>query len=178
MNKNSDGSDSRKEGLEPVIDSNSKILILGSLPGDISLSAHEYYANPRNHFWWILTCIHDEPIATDYESRLGFLHRNGIALWDVLKAADRKGSLDSNIRSPVVNNLEGLILKYPQIRTCGLNGTKAWGLFNRYWRRHHAFSTGSIQACCLPSSSPVPGRNVKSFEEKVQAWRKFLVLAT
>ena len=166
-----------KQGLAPVADDGSRILILGSLPSDASLAAREYYANPCNHFWPILSCIHDEPIGVDYGSRLGFLHKHGIALWDVLKAAERKGSLDSNIRSPVVNDLQGLIRDHPKIRAVGLNGTKAWGIFNRHWRRHAVFREGDMRVRCLPSSSPVPGRNVKSFEEKVEAWRDFLAPA-
>ena len=166
-----------KEGLEPVIDSSSRILILGSLPSDASLAAGEYYANPRNHFWPILSCIHGEPIEFDYGLKLEFLRRHGIALWDVLKAAERKGSLDSNIRSPVVNDFEGLIREHPRIKAVGLNGTKAGGIFSRHWRRHSVFSAGGMQVRCLPSSSPVPGRNVKSFGEKVQVWQEFLMLA-
>ena len=166
-----------KEGLEPVVDDSSRILILGSLPSDASLAAGEYYANPRNHFWGILSCIHDEPIGVDYGSKRAFLLRHGIALWDVLKAAERKGSLDSNIRSPVVNDLEGLIRQHPRIRAVGLNGTKARDIFNRHWRGSSVFSAGGMQVRCLPSSSPVPGKNVRSFEEKVQDWWEFLALA-
>ena len=165
-----------KEGLEPVISDSSRILILGSLPSGASLAAHEYYANPRNHFWPILSCIHDESIGADYGSKRAFLRRHGIALWDVLQAAERKGSLDSNIQSPVVNDLEVLIQEYPRIRAVGLNGTKAWDIFKRHWRRHSVFCAGRMQMRCLPSSSPIPGKNVKSFEEKVQPWREFLVL--
>ena len=165
-----------KEGLEPVVDDSSRILILGSLPSDASLAAGEYYANPRNHFWGILSCIHDEPIGAEYGSKRTFLRRHGIALWDVLKAAERKGSLNSNIRSPVVNDLEGMIREHPRIRAVGLNGTKAWGIFNRHWRGSFVFNAGGMQVRCLPSSSPVPGKNVKLFEEKVQNWHEFLTL--
>ena len=164
-----------KQGLEPIADDRSRILILGSLPSDASLAAQEYYANPRNHFWRILSRIHDKPIEADYESRLAFLRRYGIGLWDVLKAAERKGSLDSNIRSPVVNDLVGLINRHPQIRTVGLNGTKAREIFNQHWRGHSIFSAGGMQVRCLPSTSPA---NTRLFEEKVAAWQEFLVLAT
>ncbi|MCY4314228.1 MAG: DNA-deoxyinosine glycosylase [Gammaproteobacteria bacterium] len=166
-----------KEGLDAIIDGSSRVLILGSLPSDRSLEVREYYASPRNHFWRILSCIYDEPIGTDYELKRAFLHRRGIALWDVLKVAERKGSLDSNIRRPAVNDLERVIQKHPRISTVGMNGTKAWGLFSQHWCRHPVFRAGRLHVRCLPSSSPVPGKNVKSFEEKAEAWRKFLVLS-
>ena len=167
-----------KKGLEPVADDRSCILILGSLPGDHSLAAGEYYAHYRNHFWPILSSIYNESIGADYESRLLFLRTHGIALWDVLKAAERKGSLDANIRSPVVNDLEGLIDRHPQIKAVGLNGSKAWKIFKRHWHRHSIFSTNDIHVRSLPSSSGVPGKNVKSFNEKVEVWRDFLVLGS
>ncbi len=91
-----------KEGLGPVVNDCSRILILGSLPGNVSLKERKYYANPRNHFWQILSCIYDESVGVEYETRLAFLRKHEIALWDVLKAAERRGSLDSGIRSPVV----------------------------------------------------------------------------
>ena len=163
-----------KQGLEPVVDDRSRILILGSLPGDASLAARQYYAYPRNHFWPILSSIHGVPIEADYGSRLAFLHEHGIALWDVLAAAERHGSLDSNIRSPMVNDLGGLVRKHSRIRAVGLNGTKAWTIFNRHWGSQSIFRSNDMRVRCLPSSSPVPGKNVKSFEEKVRAWRDFL----
>ncbi len=169
-----------KEGLAPIIDGSSRILILGSLPGDTSLCVREYYANPRNHFWRILSCIYDEPTEVNYESKKAFLRRHGIALWDVLKAAERKGSLDTNIRrgSENINDVECLIQKHPMIRTIGLNGTKTEKLFNQNWRRNSIFSADGMQVRCLPSSSSVPGKNVKSFEEKIRDWQEFVALAT
>ncbi|MCY3877895.1 MAG: DNA-deoxyinosine glycosylase [Rhodobacteraceae bacterium] len=163
-----------KNGLETIVDDGSRILILGSLPGDTSLAAGRYYAHPRNRFWPILSRAYDEPIEADYRSRLLFLRRHRIALWDVLKAAERRGSLDSNIRSPVVNDLAALIRNHGQIRAVGLNGAKAGSYFSRHWGQHSVFSSNDMRICRLPSSSSVPGRHVKSFEEKVQAWREFL----
>ncbi len=167
-----------KEGLEPIIDETSRILILGSLPSDASLSTVEYYANPRNHFWKILSRIYNESIGTDYRRKRAFLRRHGIALWDVLKSAERTGSSDSNIRSPIVNDLEELIQEYPQIKVIGLNGTKAWHIFNRQWGRNPLFSADSIKTGCLPSSSPIPGKNIKPFKQKTQIWQNFLTFDT
>ncbi len=85
------------KGLEPVVDDQSRILILGTLPGGESLRKGEYYTKNSNQFWRILSRIHGEQINLDYESRLEFLHRHGIALWDIIKKAKRVGSLDKNI---------------------------------------------------------------------------------
>ena len=156
-----------KQGLNPVVDDNSRILILGSLPGDASLKSREYYAYPQNQFWNILSSIYQESIRVDYESKRAFLRKHGIALWDVLKAAERKGSLDSNIRSPVVNDLKGFIRKHPQIRAIGLNGRKAWEKFNK----HCIFKAGDMHVRYLPSSSSM---HTKPLPEKVQAWQDFL----
>ena len=163
-----------KQGLNPVVDDNSRILILGSLPGHASLKSREYYAYPQNQFWNILSSIYQESIRVDYESKRAFLHKHGIALWDVLKAAEREGSLDSNIRSPVVNDLAGLIQKHPQIKAVGLNGRTAEKNFNKHWRSHSVFSADNIHVRYLPSSSPTRGRYVKTVDEKVQAWQDFL----
>ncbi len=160
-----------KKGLKPIVDDQSRILILGSLPGDVSLAAGQYYASPRNQFWRILSRIYHEPIGRDYESKRAFLHQHDIALWDVLKAAERLGSLDSNIRSSIANDLEGLICRHPQIRMIGLNGRKAEKDFNRYGGASAIFHAGHLHVRYLPSSSSAL---TKPFEEKVQAWQEFL----
>lgn len=40
-----------KQGLDPIENESCETLILGSLPGDISIKLQQYYAHPRNHFW-------------------------------------------------------------------------------------------------------------------------------
>ncbi len=72
-----------KYGLEPVIDHASRILILGTLPGDESLRLGQYYSNPRNQFWRILAMSYDTSIPEAYENRIRFLMSRGLALWDV-----------------------------------------------------------------------------------------------
>ena len=163
-----------KRGLAPIADGKSRVLILGSLPGDASLQAGEYYAHPRNHFWRILSGIHNESVGDDYESKQMFLRQHGISLWDVLKEAERRNSLDSNIRASTTNDLETFFHQHPQIRSVGLNGTKAWKIFNQYRREYRFCKNDDMHLKCLPSSSPTPGRNVKSFEEKLQIWGEFL----
>ena len=90
---------SPKKGLSPLcISADTEVLILGSLPSDESIRKQEYYGNPKNYFWDILSIVFGEAIGQDYESKREFLRRHHIALWDVIAEARREGSLDSNIR--------------------------------------------------------------------------------
>jgi hypothetical protein len=79
----------QKTGLCPVIFPSSRLLILGTLPGDESIRLQRYYADAKNQFWRILSLVYGERVGTDYDERLEFLRRSGIALWDVLHGAER-----------------------------------------------------------------------------------------
>ena len=102
-----------KNGLEPIYDENSKILILGSLPSEQSIKKQEYYGNPTNQFWKILSAVFEDKFLTfnDYEEKKNFLKKHHIALWDVIKCAQRKGSLDVNIKNETYNDLKTLVTK-------------------------------------------------------------------
>ena len=104
-----------KEGLQPVIGSNPRILILGSLPGDESLRKQEYYGNPRNMFWDVMSGVLGEKAPIRYPERVEYLKRHGIALWDALHAAEREGSLDANIKNEEFNDIAGLLVANPSI---------------------------------------------------------------
>src|SRR5690606_39957549 len=86
-----------KKSFAPIIPATSKLLILGSLPGDRSLQQNEYYAHPQNRFWRTLTLLFDKPFPIHYAEKMHLLHQHHIALWDVCKAAIRKGSMDMDI---------------------------------------------------------------------------------
>ena len=120
----------KKSGFAPVIDKNTEILILGSLPSDLSIRACEYYANPQNQFWKIIFAIFNNgaPIF-EYEKKTNLLLKNNIGLWDILTEADRQGSLDSNIKQEVLNDFSGLFIDYPKIRLLAFNGDKAFNLY-------------------------------------------------
>ena len=96
-----------KKGLDAIHDKNSKILILGSLPSEKSIQNQEYYNNPTNHFWRILSNIFEGKNIDfeSYESKKKFLSKHNIALWDVIKCAEREGSLDKNIKKEKYNKL-------------------------------------------------------------------------
>lgn len=163
-----------KEGLAPIISEASKVLILGSLPGDVSLQKQQYYGNPRNHFWPLLAAVFGCNPGLSYEEKTNFILKQRLALWDVLKAADRKGSLDSNIRDAIPNDLEGLLSAYPNIGVIALNGGEASRKF-RSVRKRYAAVFDHIQCIELPSSSNIPGKNVLSLPEKIQRWEQIKI---
>ncbi len=157
--------------LGPIIDDDAVILILGSMPGVMSLNRNEYYANPRNHFWAILYKIFEEPETTDYSERKAFLKAHRLALWDVIGSCKREGSSDSSITEIEVNDIEGLLSRHTGIKLIILNGSKAEATYRRYV---HMNRIDSVEAIRAPSTSPVPGRNVKSYEEKLQDWKQIV----
>lgn len=152
--------------LQPLIDENSRILILGSMPGVQSLQKRQYYGNQRNYFWRILFEIFAEEYTDDYEQKIGFLKRHGIALFDTIAECRRKGSLDSNIKEEKRNDIDTLLENHPGIRLIVLNGSKAAS----------AFRSGNteITVLRLPSTSPVPRRDYRNFDDVFQKWKEEL----
>lgn len=151
-------------GLAPVIDSHTRILILGSFPGEASLKAQQYYAHPRNALWPILSALTGEQLAAlPYVERLPRLLAHGFGLWDVLGACERKGSLDSAIRKPAANDFERLRELCPVLETVGFNGQTS-GKFAAQ------FSAQGYRTVVLPSTSPAYA--ALSFAEKLAEWRR------
>jgi hypoxanthine-DNA glycosylase len=156
-----------RKSLEPIIDSKAEILILGSMPGEQSLAKQQDYANPRNHFWKLIFAIFDISPIDNYHDKLKFLREKKIALWDVLRFCERTGSLDSGIKNEVTNEFEPIIATHPRISHIFFNGTKA----KRSFEKHLDIEKfKGIRFYLLPSSSPTPGKNVKTFEEKLEDW--------
>ena len=75
------------KSFKPSIDINSKILILGSMPGVKSLEEQQYYAHPQNRFWKVIGNICNEPKLHEYsyELKLKNLLKNNIALFYLKK---------------------------------------------------------------------------------------------
>lgn len=147
----------------PIVDKNSKILILGSMPGVESLKKQQYYGHPQNHFWKIIYKLFDKELEMDYEARVQFLKDNGIALWDVLESCKREGSLDSDIIDEKVNPINELLYEYPNINRIFLNGGKAYSTFKKAWGHELA----NYKFIKLPSTSPA---NTMKFEKKLLEW--------
>lgn len=163
----------RLQGLPPVIDASSRTLILGSMPGAVSLSKQEYYGHPRNHFWPLLYAIWGEgrPPAAAYRDRLDFALEQGVGLWDVLAGCEREGSLDADIRKPEANDFVLLLNEYPTIERVFFNGKTAEQLYRKqvFPQLLKQEKDAHIKYETLPSSSPA---RAMSLQDKLVDWRK------
>ncbi|MGE4353490.1 MAG: DNA-deoxyinosine glycosylase [Oscillospiraceae bacterium] len=154
-----------KVGLAPIADEHASVLILGSLPGDLSLQKQQYYATPRNHFWAIMAAILKEPLPKSYPSRVQMLQRHRVALWDVINRAEREGSLDAGLREKKPNDLAEFLDRYPNIQFILLNGSEAYRSYQKY------FGTLNVPNAMVRSSSPVPSRECNTLQEKTRQWK-------
>ncbi len=150
-------------GLPPVLDHNTRILILGSFPGEKSLAAQQYYAHPRNQFWPLLsTVLGDDLAALPYPERLARMLMHRIGLWDVIAACERQGSLDTAIRNAETNNFAALKHRCPQLIRLCFNGKTSGKLAP-------AFADAGFETLVLPSSSPANAQ--LSFAQKLVLWQ-------
>jgi len=164
-----------KRSLGPVIDEGSRLLILGTMPGDESLGQCQYYANPRNQFWTILARVYEELVGLTYSDRVTFLMGKRLALWDVLQSAERRGSTDRTIKNPVANDFKRIFGQFLGLRAIAFNGGNAESLFRRLVDQGAATRAYShLQRFVLPSSSPSPGQYTLTLEEKIVKWRILL----
>jgi len=154
----------RKRAFEPVVDANTRLLILGSLPGDASLRAGQYYGHPQNAFWRLIGGVTGRDLAAlPYDDRLAALRAAGVGLWDVIASAERPGSLDAAIRAPEAADLRGLVATLPALQAVAFNGGKA----ARLGRAVLAGRPEGVTLIDLPSSSPAHAR---PFTDKAAAW--------
>jgi len=117
----------------PIVGAQSKLLILGTMPGKESLRMNSYYAHPQNAFWKIVFTLFNKPFSTNYEIRQELLMQNGIALWDVLATCTRSSSLDTDIKKEQPNDILQLLAQYPNISRIYFNGKGAAGYFRKYF---------------------------------------------
>ena len=154
------------KSFTPSIDNNSKILILGSMPGVKSLYEQQYYAHPQNRFWKVMGSICNVPNLHEYsyDLKLKTLLNNNIALWDTIKTCKRDGSLDSDIQNETPNDIRKLLKTYPNIKTICLNGNKSYSAFKKYFPdllekyNYHK----------MPSTSPANARY--SLDKLIEEW--------
>lgn len=155
----------------PIAGSQAKVLILGSMPGEASLAAKQYYAHRRNAFWPIMTQWLQIDAQASYEEKIAALQSSPIALWDVLKSCKRLGSLDSMIENgtQISNDFQSFFSTHPKITHVFFNGGTAEASFKRY-----VLPESSLNLICarLPSTSPANAR--LSFDDKCRAWHDML----
>jgi len=153
----------KSKSFSPIIYSDTKILIFGSLPGKKSLELQQYYGHARNRIWKILSHLTGSDIPVTYQQKKELLYKNKIGLWDVAHSAHREGSLDSNIKDETPNDIEGLINNYGSIKVIGFNGKKSEKMFYKYFTEKP-----EIKYVPLPSTSPA--NMVISFEDICARW--------
>ena len=163
------------KGLAALYQSNAKILILGSMPGQVSLDSQQYYGHPRNQLWPLLEQLFGIDARLDYPQRCQQALAAGIAFWDVIGSCQRQGSLDSAIVGSSIrfNPLDDLCLQLPELQQIWLNGGKAAQSFRQYQRQlSGGWPHSHISIHELPSTSPAHAS--VTFARKLLLWRQAL----
>ena len=157
-------------GFAPVAGANARILILGSLPGQRSIDAGQYYANPQNAFWPIMSELFGT--SGPYEDRCQALVENRVALWDVLASSVRPGSMDAAIRmeSAQANDFAVFFEMHPDVERVFFNGKKAAQLWSRLVQPR--LEPAGVHRATLPSTSPAYAS--MSVAEKLKKWRSII----
>lgn len=146
-----------------MVDPRTRVLILGSLPGERSLAERRYYAHPQNQFWRLIgTAIDCDLAAMAYPDRLATLLANGVGLWDVVAHARRAGSTDAAIRDASANDLATLADRLPALRAVAFNGGTAATI------GRPLLAGRDLALVSLPSSSPL---HTVGLAAKQPAWR-------
>ena len=161
-------SQERVFGLPASIDEKSMVLILGTLPGQMSLTTGTYYADPSNKFWDILFMACGEKIEKTDAAKEWLLKKHHIALWNVLDSAVRESSSDKDLMNERPNDLPQFLAEYPNIKLLLFHSKDAYKYFK------HFFKNTTIPYICVSSPS---GQNRKRTEEKAKEWKAALSCA-
>jgi hypoxanthine-DNA glycosylase len=158
------------KSFQPISTTHAKILILGSMPSVKSLEQHQYYGHPRNAFWKIMAQITRTPMEASYTDRCANIKKTGIALWDVIGACIRPGSLDADIQSESIepNDVLSFVRQHQHIKCIALNGGAAFKLFKKHFLNRLPEHLDIFQ---LPSTSPA---YTMPLAEKSNIWLKTL----
>lgn len=164
----------RLYGFPPVANKQARILILGSMPSEESLKQQQYYAHPRNSFWFIMFALFGEKFSESYQRRCALLKKHHIALWDVLASCKRQGSLDSNITNStiIVNDIVSFLADHRKIHSIFFNGGMAEKTFNKQVKPLLNDAQRKLPFTRLPSTSPAHAS--LSREAKCQRWSVIL----
>jgi hypoxanthine-DNA glycosylase len=163
----------KKQGFPPLIDNNSRVLILGTMPGEQSLQLQQYYGNPLNQFWKILAAVYQIEIGNTYEEKKEFLKKHHLAVWDVLEHCEGPGSLDKNIKAAEPNDFRNLLHTYTQLQLIAFNSKKAAEWFDRKVVLGKKLTIPiEVKKIVLPSTSPAA---TLSLSAKVEQWRQIVL---
>lgn len=149
--------------LKPIYDHNSKVLILGSMPSVKSREEMFYYAHPANRFWQVMEKLFNLKL-TSKEEKEQFLLKHNIALWDVFRKVNIKGSSDASIKNYQINDLN-IILNYANIKAIFCTGKTAFNALQKNFKTN-------IPIIYL--SSPSSANATKSLDELVYEYQKIL----
>lgn len=152
----------RISSFPPIVSEDSKILILGSVPGIKSLEMQEYYAHPQNKFWRILFELFQEDFTADYAEKIELLKKNKIAVWDVIDSCERKGSLDAEIKNEDHHDILQLLQDFPSIKVIFCNGQKSFKTLRKILPNDL-----KIPILVLPSTSPA---YTIPYQQKLKDW--------
>lgn len=154
-----------KRSFPPVVAADTRVLVLGSLPGEIALAKQQYYGHPRNLFWPLMSrVIQADLVPLGYDERLRTLLRAGVGLWDTVGTARREGSLDAALRDVEANDLPALVATLPALRAVGLNGGTSQKIGTRL--------LGGTDLVLVPLPSSSPAYASRSFEDKLADWMR------
>jgi TDG/mug DNA glycosylase family protein len=153
----------RKASFPPFVDERTRVLVLGSLPGEVSLARGQYYAHPQNQFWRLMQAVIGHPlVALHYDDRRAALKAAGVGVWDVLRSARRAGSLDAAIRDHEPNALPALVDALPALKAVGFNGATSAKIGMPLLAGRE-----NLALIALPSSSPA---YTLAFDSKLERW--------
>lgn len=152
----------RISSFPPIVSKDSKLLILGSVPGIKSLEMQEYYAHPQNKFWRILFELFQEDFTADYAEKIELLKKNKIAVWDVIDSCERKGSLDTEIKNEAHHDILQLLQDFPSIKVIFCNGQKSFKSLRKILP-----DDLKIAILVLPSTSPA---YTIPYQQKLKDW--------
>jgi hypoxanthine-DNA glycosylase len=152
-----------------------RVLILGSMPGEVSLARGEYYAHPRNRFWPVMSELCGCGLDLEYAARVDRITACGVAVWDVLARCERPGSLDTSIlrASEVANDFARFFREHPTLAVVALNGGKAALTFRRRVLPSLAPET-SARLTLLEMPSTSPANASRSLRDLLEAWSRLV----
>jgi hypoxanthine-DNA glycosylase len=157
----------QKTAFPPIVDEHCILLILGTMPGEMSLKLQQYYGHKSNQFWKIMFGLFDLRVPDPYVERKQLLLDKHIALWDVLSHCEGRGSADHHIVNETANDFAAFYKKYPRIKTVVFDSTHA----EKFYMRHIGKSPDKTYLRVPSPSSAHAGR---SLQQKIDEWKVIL----